>query len=41
MIAAHAIVLDATLVTNNTRHFSRIGAPLRLRIGSIALVHDS
>lgn len=30
MIAAHAIAIDATLVTNNTRHFSRIGAPLRL-----------
>jgi tRNA(fMet)-specific endonuclease VapC len=30
MIAAHAIVLDATLVTNNTRHFSRIGAPLKV-----------
>lgn len=30
MIAAHAITLDATLVTNNTRHFSRIGPPLRM-----------
>lgn len=30
MIAAHAIALDATLVTNNTRHFSRIGPPLKL-----------
>ncbi len=30
MIAAHAIVLDAVLVTNNTRHFERLGAPLRL-----------
>ena len=30
MIASHAIALGATLVTNNTRHFSRIGAPLRL-----------
>jgi tRNA(fMet)-specific endonuclease VapC len=28
-IAAHAIVLDATLVTNNTRHFSRMGGGLR------------
>ncbi len=24
MIAAHALSLDATLVTNNTRHFSRV-----------------
>lgn len=30
MIAAHAITIDATLVTNNTHHFSRIGAPLRI-----------
>jgi tRNA(fMet)-specific endonuclease VapC len=30
MIAAHAIALGATLVTNNTRHFSRIGPPLLL-----------
>jgi tRNA(fMet)-specific endonuclease VapC len=30
MIAAHAIALDATLVTNNTRHFNRIGPPLRI-----------
>ena len=29
-IAAHAIALDATLITNNTRHFSRVGAPLRI-----------
>jgi tRNA(fMet)-specific endonuclease VapC len=29
MIAAHAIALDATLVTNNTRHFSRMGGGLR------------
>jgi tRNA(fMet)-specific endonuclease VapC len=29
MIAAHAIAMDATLVTNNTRHFVRIGPPLR------------
>jgi tRNA(fMet)-specific endonuclease VapC len=29
MIAAHALALDATLVTNNTRHFSRI-ANLRM-----------
>jgi tRNA(fMet)-specific endonuclease VapC len=29
MIAAHAIDLDATLVTNNTRHYRRIGSPLR------------
>ena len=28
-IAAHAIVLDATLVTNNVRHFSRMGGGLR------------
>ncbi len=28
-IAAHAIALDATLVTNNTRHFSRMGGGLR------------
>jgi tRNA(fMet)-specific endonuclease VapC len=30
MIAAHAIALDATLVTNNTRHFGRMGGALRL-----------
>lgn len=30
MIAAHAVALDAVLVTNNTRHFNRIGPPLRL-----------
>jgi len=30
MIAAHAIALDATLVANNTRHYNRIGPPLRL-----------
>lgn len=30
MIAAHAIALEATLVTNNTRHFERIGGRLRL-----------
>jgi tRNA(fMet)-specific endonuclease VapC len=28
-IAAHAIALHATLVTNNTRHFSRMGGALR------------
>ncbi|HEU0165251.1 MAG TPA: type II toxin-antitoxin system VapC family toxin, partial [Thermomicrobiales bacterium] len=28
MIAAHAIALGATLVTNNTRHFARIAPPL-------------
>jgi tRNA(fMet)-specific endonuclease VapC len=30
MIAAHAIALDATLVSNNIRHFGRIGLPLKL-----------
>lgn len=30
LIASHAIAIDATLVSNNTRHFERIGAPLRL-----------
>jgi tRNA(fMet)-specific endonuclease VapC len=30
MIAAHAISLEATLVTNNTRHFERVSPPLRL-----------
>lgn len=30
MIAAHAIALDAVLVTNNVRHFARIAPPLRL-----------
>ena len=29
LIAAHAIALDATLVTNNTRHFDRMGGGLR------------
>ena len=30
MIAAHAIAVGAILVTNNTRHFSRITMPLSL-----------
>jgi tRNA(fMet)-specific endonuclease VapC len=30
LIAAHAIAADATLVTNNTRHFKRIRLPLML-----------
>ena len=30
MIAAHALSLGAVLVTNNTRHFERIDAPLML-----------
>lgn len=30
MIAAHALALGAVLVTNNTRHFGRIVAPLVL-----------
>jgi tRNA(fMet)-specific endonuclease VapC len=30
MIAAHAISIGAVLVTNNTRHFGRIAAPLAL-----------
>jgi tRNA(fMet)-specific endonuclease VapC len=30
MLAAHAISIDATIVTNNIRHFSRIGSPLKL-----------
>jgi tRNA(fMet)-specific endonuclease VapC len=30
MIAAHAISLGAVLVTNNTRHYGRIDAPLIL-----------
>jgi tRNA(fMet)-specific endonuclease VapC len=30
MIAAHAIAIGAVLVTNNTRHFGRIAAPLVL-----------
>jgi len=29
MIAAHAIALDAVLVTNNARHFGRLSPPLR------------
>jgi tRNA(fMet)-specific endonuclease VapC len=28
MIAAHALAIGAVLVTNNSRHFGRIGAPL-------------
>jgi tRNA(fMet)-specific endonuclease VapC len=28
MIAAHALALDAVLVTNNMRHFARVAAPL-------------
>lgn len=30
MIAAHALSLDATLVTNNTEHFRRVLGPLKL-----------
>ena len=30
MIAAHAMAIDAVLVTNNVRHFERIGPPLML-----------
>ncbi len=30
LIAAHAITVGASLVTNNTRHFQRIGGPLKL-----------
>ena len=30
LIAAHALVLGATLVTNNMRHYARIKAPLLL-----------
>ena len=30
MIAAHSLAVTAVLVTNNTRHFSRIRAPLNL-----------
>ena len=35
MIAAHALALDATLVTNYTRHYQRIQAPLRLENWSV------
>lgn len=30
MIAAHALAIGAVLVTNNTRHFERIAAPLAM-----------
>ncbi len=30
MIAAHALAVNAVLVTNNTRHYERIDAPLHL-----------
>jgi tRNA(fMet)-specific endonuclease VapC len=30
MIAAHALAIGAVLVTNSTRHFERIAAPLSL-----------
>jgi tRNA(fMet)-specific endonuclease VapC len=30
MIAAHALAIGAVLVTNNTRHFGRVAAPLAL-----------
>lgn len=30
MIAAHALAVDAVLVTNNLKHYSRIQQPLRL-----------
>ena len=35
MIAAHALALGATLVTNNTRHYKRIAAPLMLENWSV------
>jgi tRNA(fMet)-specific endonuclease VapC len=31
MIAAHSLAADAVLVTNNTRHYDRIRAPLMLQ----------
>lgn len=37
MIAAHAIALDAVLITNNIRHFGRIAPPLRLETWATAL----
>jgi tRNA(fMet)-specific endonuclease VapC len=30
MIAAHALSLDAVLVSNNTRHYERLSPPLRI-----------
>ncbi|MGN6031186.1 MAG: type II toxin-antitoxin system VapC family toxin [Thermomicrobiales bacterium] len=30
MIAAHALAMNITLVTNNTKHFERLSPPLRL-----------
>ncbi|MBU1358593.1 MAG: type II toxin-antitoxin system VapC family toxin [Gammaproteobacteria bacterium] len=36
MIACHAMALDATLITNNTRHFARVAG---LRIENWALGH--
>ncbi len=30
MIAAHALAAGAILVTNNTRHFERVAAPLMI-----------
>jgi tRNA(fMet)-specific endonuclease VapC len=30
MIAAHALAVNAVLVTNNTKHFERIAAPLMM-----------
>lgn len=30
MIAAHALSMDAVLITNNTRHFKHVSPPLRL-----------
>lgn len=35
MIAAHALVLGATLVTNNLRHYERIQMPLLLENWSV------
>jgi tRNA(fMet)-specific endonuclease VapC len=35
MIAAHALALGATLVTNNMRHYQRIAAPLLLENWSV------
>jgi len=41
MIAAHSLSAGAALVTNNTRHYGRIEAPLTLVNWTETADHDS
>ncbi len=40
MIAAHALSVNAILVTNNNRHYERIKAPLILETGRVTTIDD-